>query len=178
MTIIQGKTLSKRAERNLAIATSVYKSWAPGYKEGRTVDLSVLRGAIADDMVVFHPLFGEVQIGRAFADGLDEKTATMELRAWWKTFPDICMDKFSAFPSDDGVAYHVRIGGHTRDDGRWLESWECNFWTINDAGKIVRFEVFHLGKGYDEMCRLALGFNGADLTPERYRDAVQKYGKE
>lgn len=127
-------------------------------------------------MVLFHPEFGEVQIGRQFAAGLDKKTATMELRMWWKIFPDICMDKFSAFPTDLGVAYHVRMGGHTRDDNRWLEFWECNYWTINNDGKIVRYEIFHVGKNYDEMCELALGFSGKDLTPESYQAAIQKYG--
>ncbi|MDX3910848.1 MAG: nuclear transport factor 2 family protein [Sphingobium sp.] len=172
----QSPALSARAERNLAIATSVHKSWAAGYTEGMTVDLSILSDAIADDMVLYHPEFGEVQIGRYFAEGLVPEIATMELRAWWRAFPDICMDKFLAFPTDEGVAYHVRMGGHARADGRWLEFWECNFWTINDEGKITRFEVFHLGKNYDEMCEMALGFTGKDLTPESYRAAVLKNG--
>jgi hypothetical protein len=140
-----------------------------------TVDLSVLRDAIAEDMVLFHPLVGEVQIGRSFAEGLDERTATMELRAWWKTFPDICMDKFSAFPSDDGVAYHVRMGGHTRDDGRWLEMWECNFWTITTLARSFDSNVPPRQALQRDVCWRSASME--QTSPDLYRDAVQSTGQ-
>lgn len=131
--------------RNLAIARKFYEGYSRAAERGGLV--GVFDPAdFADGWVFCSPyLGGEITPDAAeLAAGADANHKTI-----WKRIPDYRMDRFDAWPNEDGCAWRWFVNGHGRN-GEHYAFWETLFIRTDEHGKVTRFEFFDDWHGFPQ----------------------------
>jgi hypothetical protein len=147
-----------RVARNLKIAESFLQGYRRLADEGAA---DILDGiAFADGWVLFSPWTGEIAGDRGGDFG---SSAAAEFRKIATRLPDVGVDQFEAWPTDDGCAWRWRLHGHS-SEGTAYELWEQVFMLTDDGGQITRLEFFDDWQSFPQMMGFVTGLSIDELA--------------
>jgi hypothetical protein len=137
--------VNDRVARNLTIAESFFDGYQRPADDGSAGGFEGL--VFADDWVLFSPWTGEI----AGDPGADfGSSAAADFRKIATRLPDMGVDDFEAWPTDDGCAWRWRVHGHS-SEGTAYELWEQVFMLTDDLGRITRLEFFDDWQSFPQM---------------------------
>jgi hypothetical protein len=85
--------------------------------------------------------------------------ASREMRVYAAVLPDYEPVEFHCYPSPEGFVTKTLFVGHTAAGVR-MQSWMIDFFLVDDAGLITRWETFSDGEDFGPIVELATGVRG------------------